>query len=1144
MPRAPQPSPGTHLSTLRPPSTVPVRSRGRARVILAVALALGAALGGAFWVGLWGGAEAPAPPERALDDLAQTEPLAADVEGRLLNDFVGPLAAGERAAPLALLAPGFCGRLDDVAAPPARRDERGELSQTDLTPGGARLDRERFCERLLDLVAGFDRYGRLGADIERFEVDAADPRRVYAHARLRWAGWRSVADEQRVDVRLVLALALEREDGALQVRFAELLTGQVLEGVPRFRDVARETGFTFAESRRNRDLGQAFVDQHRTLALGGLSVVDFDRDGLPDVLAARAGELSLLFQNDGRGGFLPRPLPPASADEHPAFFLFVDLDGDGREELVGSRPTGYEGDRAYVGLWTRPDGGDAWVHHPRAFALPNPVGLRRLAVQTVVPFDMDRDGDLDLFFAVYGSAASRGEHYNTVDATDGADNHLCENEGGLRFREVSAERGLSGTRYTYVATAFDFDGDGHLDLFEGNDFGPNVLWRNDGRGHFRADTELGFDGVPAYTMGATLADFDNSGRWSLYISNMSSAEGMRMVPIAPGVGEPMRRTLATIARGNMLYTQRGPGEAWEERGVALGVHDCGWAWGPTFFDADNDGDRDLFVTNGFTSHRDRTRPDFQTQYWRQVIADGRALERGERAPNTLVRATPTSFNGYENDRLFVNLGAGALPDAAFVLGVDADHDGRAVVPLDFDGDGDLDLALWALDGLCLYENCGPARAFVRLALEDPASPHPPLGAVAELRAGGQRQRELVRIVDGFQTQISTELHFGLGAATIVDEVTVTWPDGARETWRDLAVDRHHTLVRGSSEARTRALPRWPAHLAPAGGEPRVNALLPGALGGFDTPHAAGRPLLLRVARTGHMAWPTAEALVAAPTNLRVARVLADGIWEGTPALRRSEADLGASGPWLREGFGATFERGETTAVKALTVVTDAEGQLVRTFRFEPTAEELALVLQLAADEPAFPALLVEHGRQALEEHRYREALALFQEALAGFDGDPSAWEGFGRAHVLLGRVDLAEDAYAASVRVDPDYGIGHYNLGVTRAHLGRPAEALAPLREALRIEGPLRRNLLALGEAAAVAGEDELALETYTELAARHPEEVAAHVALGKLYARRGVYAEAAAALRRALALEPDHADARAALRKVEALSGAAPNPR
>ena len=168
------------------------------------------------------------------------------------------------------------------------------------------------------------------------------------------------------------------------------------------------------------------------------------------------------------------------------------------------------------------------------------------------------------------------------------------------------------------------------------------------------------------------------------------------------------------------------------------------------------------------------------------------------------RAFRGSFSGYERDRLFYNAG-GALVPAAYVLGLDGNHDGRAVAPVDIDGDGDLDLALLTLQGLRLFENTSdehaPAeqRRFARVRLAASRSAAPALGAVVTLEAGGVTRRDYVRITEGFQAQVPLDLHFGLGEAARVERLTVDWPSGARETWTDLPADRLLRVVEGRTD---------------------------------------------------------------------------------------------------------------------------------------------------------------------------------------------------------------------------------------------------------------------------------------------------------------------------------------------------------
>ncbi|MEM9382946.1 MAG: VCBS repeat-containing protein, partial [Planctomycetota bacterium] len=512
------------------------------------------------------------PPDEPVRDLERLETEALSVQSDLAALVANPLALGQvEAARRGLVERGFAG-----AVPAVRAEEpAGDVSigWLDAASGAVHRTPVDFLAALRALAPLDGAPERIEVEVDRFELDPG-LERATGRIRLRWAG---PSDGARLDATVyaeIEALRAAEETTWRLSRFAPCVAsdehplgaGVVLRaGAPRYVDRTGEVGLTFGRSEENRALVQTFVDRHRTLTLGGLTVCDFDDDERPDVIATRSGEQTVLFRNDGAGGFVPEELPIQRLADRPAFALFVDLDGDGREEIVASETSRYEGAFAYAGLWTRTGAEPGtWRHLPRAFELPNPVGLRRLAVQTVVPFDVEGDGDLDLFFAVYGSGASRGDAYNTVEAYDGADNHLAINQGGLTFTEESAARGIEGTGYTYVALAFDADHDGDTDLFEGNDFGPNVLWRNEG-GTFVADDVLGLGGVSAYTMGAALADLEADGRWDLYVSNMSSEEGMRMVPHALSLSPGMRERVDVIARGNALYSEPASGVRWPDR---------------------------------------------------------------------------------------------------------------------------------------------------------------------------------------------------------------------------------------------------------------------------------------------------------------------------------------------------------------------------------------------------------------------------------------------------------------------------------------------------------------------------------------------------------------------------------------------------
>ncbi len=574
-------------------------------------LAAAGVLAGLFGAGVFRRAPDPGKargflerPLAYVEDLQESERFSDACGGAIKRTLMKGLQSGDWGLAESALAPSFVGRFPAPGEGAAVAD--GTYALRRYGRGGAReLDRRGFLDTLKAHLEGWDAVERTVWRTYEFLLEPSR-REAFVSVHFQLAGR---AGGGRVD----LAGSLEARagvDAGGQWTLSELrmVEGWRIESSQApWEDVTDRTGFRLHESKETRDLIQGLIDDRAIVVGGSLCACDVNRDGFVDFLACVHDGVAGLYVNDGHGGFALDPSwLPAEVTRALTLLLF-DLDNDGVDELISGEMTVPKDGRAEAVVYRRE--GSAWVRRPGTLTYQAPEGLRDVTVMGIVPGDADGDGDPDLFFCCYWNRESKHERFNRIAAYDGTDNYLFINQGGMTFTEESDARGITGTQYTFVARWHDFDGDGDLDLFEGNDFGPNHLWRNDGRGVFRDAADHAFAAGSNYTMGVTMADVENTGRWSMYISNMYSHAGNRIVPLVRGISEEMRRLGVLLAQGNQLY-ESAPGGAWAEVPGARGMNFADWAWACLYFDAENDGDRDLFVANGYTTHVDAAAPDF------------------------------------------------------------------------------------------------------------------------------------------------------------------------------------------------------------------------------------------------------------------------------------------------------------------------------------------------------------------------------------------------------------------------------------------------------------------------------------------------------------------------------------------------------
>src|ERR1700728_4031093 len=327
-----------------------------------------------------------------------------------------------------------------------------------------------------------------------------------------------------------------------------------------------------------------------------VSIVDFDRDGWPDIYVtnSKTGSLNSLYRNMHDGTFQDVAGQMGVADVNQQGTgvsmgaVWGDYDNDGYEDL-------------FLIKWGKPelfhnDHGHGFTRATEAAGLPPWINAN-----TAVWFDYDGDGLLDLFVGGYYSEKVDLWHLRDTRimpesfeyAKNGGRKFLFHNLGNGRFEEGSSKVGINSRRWTLAAAAADLRGTGHPDLFVANDYGVSELYFNDGKKFHEAGEQTGVGFAPKSGMNAAFGDILNQGRYAVYVSNISE-DGI-------------------LIQGNNLWIPKEgtTGDTIKYQNLArdFGVELGGWSFGAQFGDFNNDGTLDLYLTNGYIS-LDRNR-----SYW-------------------------------------------------------------------------------------------------------------------------------------------------------------------------------------------------------------------------------------------------------------------------------------------------------------------------------------------------------------------------------------------------------------------------------------------------------------------------------------------------------------------------------------------------
>jgi hypothetical protein len=548
---------------------------------------------------------------------------------------------------------------------------------------------------------------------------------------------------------------------------------------------------------------------------GGVAAADFNGDDLVDLYFSANMSPNRLYINKGGLKFVDitgssavsgRPGPWKTG------VSAVDVNGDDRIDIYlcysGALPPEKRANQLFLNMGNDQNG------HPVFQDIAPAIGLASTAFSTQSYFfDYDRDGDLDMLLLNHNPknlpllSETRTASLQAID--DPLIGVRLYNQRDGRFYDVTQSAGISSSALTYGLGIgiSDLNQDGFPDFYVSNDYSvPDYLYINQRNGTFKNTLGESVGHISQFSMGNDIADINNDGYPDIITLDMLPEDNRRQkLLLSPDDYSKFdlneRSGFYRQYMRNMLHLNHGNG-SFSEIGQLAGISNTDWSWSALLADYDNDGWKDLYVTNGYL--RDYTNLDF-INYMNDFVQSSGQLNREDVIG--IVQEMPSSdISNY----MFRNRGGINYDDITSQWNLKEVANSNGAAYADLDNDGDLDLIVNNINQKAfVYENLtadGNHGNYIQLRLSGSRSNSKGIGAKVIIYTGDIRTYHEVFPFRGYQSSVDPIVHAGLGEAEQIDSLVIIWPDGMAQMEKDIDANQRIIIEHGDAGMRWKSSP--------------------------------------------------------------------------------------------------------------------------------------------------------------------------------------------------------------------------------------------------------------------------------------------------------------------------------------------------